>query len=148
MDAGGDQYHPIWDRIWSRKIRENLGGRLELIVSGSAPLPKDTIRFLKAALACEVIEGISQSLCFFDHVNVLSIGFGMTETSAIGCVGHPGDKVIGHVGPPVPHCEIVLEDVASMNYTSNDKPYPRGELLIRGGMRLRVIKTIDYKEIL
>ena len=58
MDAGGDQYHPIWDRIWSRKIREMLGGRIDLIVSGSAPLPRDTIRFLKAALACEVIEGI------------------------------------------------------------------------------------------
>jgi len=61
----------------------------------------------------------------------------MTETTACGCVGHPGDKVIGHVGPPVPHCEVVLEDVPSMNYTSNDKPYPRGELLLRGGMRLR-----------
>jgi long-chain acyl-CoA synthetase len=120
MDAGGDQYHPLWDRLWSRKVKEALGGRIELIISGSAPLPKDTIRFLKAALACEVIEG-----------------FGMTETTSSGCVGHPGDKVVGHVGPPVPNCEIVLEDVPSMNYTSQDKPFPRGELLIRGGMRLR-----------
>eukprot|EP00026_Physarum_polycephalum_P003342 Phypoly_transcript_03352.p1 GENE.Phypoly_transcript_03352~~Phypoly_transcript_03352.p1 ORF type:complete len:670 (+),score=80.49 Phypoly_transcript_03352:232-2241(+) len=120
MDAGGDQYHPFWDVVWSRKIKETLGGRLELIISGSAPLPKDTIRFLKAALAVEVIEG-----------------YGMTETTSIGCVGHPRDKVIGHVGPPAPHCEIVLEDVPSMNYTSDDKPYPRGELLLRGGMRLR-----------
>lgn len=62
----------------------------------------------------------------------------MTETTACGTVAHPGDKVIGHVGPPIPFCEVALEDVPSMNYTSNDKPFPRGELLIRGGMRLKV----------
>jgi long-chain acyl-CoA synthetase len=164
MDAGGDQYHPLWDRVWSRKIRETLGGRLELIISGSAPLPKDTIRFLKAALAVEVIEGFIPMLlasypfpCYFYFyfyclcrvpisfqsstcalTDCELLGYGMTETASTGCVGHPCDKVVGHVGPPVPHCEIVLEDVPSMNYTSNDKPYPRGELLLRGGMRLRV----------
>lgn len=69
MDAGGDQYHPIWDRIWSRKINANLGGRLELIISGSAPLPKETIRFLKAALACEVVEGINKcSMVTCNHI--------------------------------------------------------------------------------
>lgn len=58
MDAGGSQYHWLWDRLWSKKIRQVLGGNLELIISGSAPLPKDTTRFLRAALACEVVEGI------------------------------------------------------------------------------------------
>lgn len=120
MDAGGNQYHWLWDRLWSKKINQVLGGRLQLIISGSAPLSKDTCRFLKAALACEVIEG-----------------WGMTETVAAGTVAHPGDKVVGHVGPPIAHSEVTLQDVPTMGYFSTDKPYPRGELLVRGGMRLR-----------
>jgi long-chain acyl-CoA synthetase len=52
-------HHPIWDRVWSRKIRQVLGGKVRLIVSGSAPATRETLKFLRAALACDVIEGIS-----------------------------------------------------------------------------------------
>ena len=50
-------HHPLWDRIWSRKIRQVLGGRVRTIVSGSAPASRDVLRFLRAALACDVLEG-------------------------------------------------------------------------------------------
>jgi len=50
-------HHPLWDRIWSRKIRQVLGGKIRLVVSGSAPASRETLKFLRAALACDVIEG-------------------------------------------------------------------------------------------
>jgi len=57
-------HHPVWDRIWSRKIRQVLGGKIRLIVSGSAPASRETLKFLRAALACDVIEGIrTQDFC-------------------------------------------------------------------------------------
>jgi long-chain acyl-CoA synthetase len=58
MDGSAKTFHhPVWDRIWSRKIRQVLGGKVRLIVSGSAPASRDTLKFLRAALACDVIEG-------------------------------------------------------------------------------------------
>lgn len=71
MDAGGSQYHWLWDRLWSKKIRQVLGGNLELIISGSAPLPKDTTRFLRAALACEVVEGMLLCLILVANLIIL-----------------------------------------------------------------------------
>ena len=50
-------HHPLWDRLWSRKIRQVLGGKVRLIVSGSAPASPASLKFLRAALACDVIEG-------------------------------------------------------------------------------------------
>ena len=50
-------HHPLWDRLWSRKIRQVLGGKVRVIVSGSAPASRETLKFLRAALACDVIEG-------------------------------------------------------------------------------------------
>jgi acyl-CoA synthetase (AMP-forming)/AMP-acid ligase II len=39
------------------------------------------------------------------------------------------DYKIGHVGIPVPACEIRLRDVAEMNYFAKDR---KGEVCIRG----------------
>jgi long-chain acyl-CoA synthetase len=107
--------HPLWDRLWSRKIRQVLGGKVRLVVSGSAPANPATLRFLRAALACDVIEG-----------------YGLTETFASALLCVPGDFVMGHCGPLVPTVEARLKDVPEMDYTANDLPNPRGELLIRG----------------
>ncbi len=57
----------------------------------------------------------------------------MTETCATTTRAIPDDPTAGGtVGPPQPCNEIMLLDVPAMGYTAEDKPFPRGELLVRG----------------
>lgn len=52
-------------------------------------------------------------------------GYGMTETSCTISTTMPGDNTSGHVGYPMPCCEIKLYDIPEMGYTNSDTPYPR-----------------------
>ncbi|KAF0911615.1 hypothetical protein E2562_011232 [Oryza meyeriana var. granulata] len=106
---------PMWDRLVFNKIKARLGGRVRLMTSGASPLSADVMEFLRICLCGEVLEG-----------------YGMTETSCIISTMDSDDRLIGHVGPPNPSCEIKLADVPEMNYTSEDQPYPRGEICARG----------------
>ncbi|KAK9237488.1 eukaryotic long-chain fatty acid CoA synthetase (LC-FACS) [Lipomyces kononenkoae] len=121
MANGGTGKIAIWDMLWSRKIRKNAGfDRLVTAVSGSAPITDNTLQFLRAAFACNMIQG-----------------YGLTESFAIGLVGEPDDKAPGHCGPPVLGVEVRLKDVPEMHYLATDKPHPRGELLLRGPIVFR-----------
>jgi len=112
----GQLAHALWDRIVFRKIQRVLGGRIDTMVSGSAPIAADTIDFLKIAFSCD-IQG----------------GYGMTETAAVCARTTWGDAgSSGTVGPPQAACEIKLIDVPLMKYTAQDKPNPRGEICVRG----------------
>jgi len=59
-------------------------------------------------------------------------GYGLSETAACGTVSTPDSKVYGHVGFPVACNELKLVSIPEMNYLITDKPFPRGEILIRG----------------
>ncbi|KAF7848124.1 hypothetical protein BT93_L2274 [Corymbia citriodora subsp. variegata] len=83
--------------------------------SGASPLSPDIMDFLRVCFGCQVLEG-----------------YGMTETSCLASCVDDGDTISGHVGSPNPACEIKLMDVPEMNYTSEDQPYPRGEICVRG----------------
>jgi long-chain acyl-CoA synthetase len=57
----------------------------------------------------------------------------MTENCGAGTRIMRGDPSAGStIGFPHICNEIKLIDVASMNYTAEDKPYPRGEICARG----------------
>ncbi|KAH0464842.1 hypothetical protein IEQ34_004945 [Dendrobium chrysotoxum] len=106
---------PIWDRLVFNKIRDKLGGRIRIMSSGASPLSPDVLEFLKICFGSHIIEG-----------------YGMTETSCVISNMDEDDTLAGHVGSPNPACEIKLIDVPEMNYTSEDRPCPRGEICVRG----------------
>ncbi|KAI8615949.1 hypothetical protein BC830DRAFT_242483 [Chytriomyces sp. MP71] len=113
--ASGSFTHPIWDRLVFGKVKTLLGGRIRVVVSGSAPITADTLRFLKIAFCCPVIEG-----------------YGSTESAAGAAIGFRGDHDPGHVGPPTSCNEVKLVSVPEMKYNATDKPFPRGEIWLRG----------------
>jgi long-chain acyl-CoA synthetase len=79
------------DRLVFAKVRERLGGRLRLGVSGAAPLGIDVLEF-------------------FDSLGMLVIeGYGLTETSSSLSVNDPDDYRFGTVGRAVDGCDIKLD---------------------------------------
>jgi len=102
-----------YDNVFSQ-LRDALGGRVKLIITGSAPLSPEIHRFLQ--------------VCFC--VNVLQ-GYGMTEGYPVSVTGVDDPEPL-HCGPLMAHCEMKLRDVPDLGFSIHDKPYPRGEALIHG----------------
>ncbi|KAI0705828.1 acetyl-CoA synthetase-like protein [Cytidiella melzeri] len=116
--ATGEVTHAVWDRLVFKKVRAALGGRVEFVSSGSAPMTKYAINFLKVAFSLSYVEDGS---------------YGATENNGTVTRHWWQDKdAAGTVGAPQVCCEVKLIDVPSMGYTSEDKPYPRGEICVRG----------------
>lgn len=104
-----------YDAIIFKKMKAILGGRVSVMITGSAPIDKDVLKFLKVCFCCPFLEG-----------------YGLTESSAASSITRKDDPIVGHVGGPIPCVKWRLMDVPEMNYLSTDKPYPRGELCMKG----------------
>jgi long-chain acyl-CoA synthetase len=101
-------------------MKEAFGGRVQVMLTGSAPISQEVLDFLKIACSCPILEG-----------------YGQTESTGASFATRAADPISGHVGGPVSNTEFKLVDVPEMNYTSKDKdengnPLPRGELWMRG----------------
>ncbi|KAL0478613.1 long chain acyl-CoA synthetase [Acrasis kona] len=107
---------PLWNYLVFNKFRSLMGGRMSLMISGGAPLSKESQEFMRVCFGCSVVQG-----------------YGLTETCASSCIQNGYHSFSTRsVGPPVPCCEIKLLSAPELNYTVHDKPYPRGEVLVRG----------------
>ncbi|KAG0046005.1 hypothetical protein BGZ83_008805 [Gryganskiella cystojenkinii] len=115
LEAGKGVNHPFWDRLIFNKVKMALGGRVQVMLTGSAPIAKEVLNFMRVCFGCVVVEG-----------------YGSTEGMATATVTMADEYIPGHVGCPRPGCELRLVDVPAMNYLSTDKPFPRGEIQIRG----------------
>ncbi|MFL5968488.1 MAG: AMP-dependent synthetase/ligase [Gaiellaceae bacterium] len=84
--------HKLADRLVYSKVKDRLGGRLRIGVSGGAPL------------AQEIIE-------FFHALDVLILeGYGLTECTTAATVNRPRRFRFGTVGPTLPGVELRLAD--------------------------------------
>ncbi|CAG5077020.1 Oidioi.mRNA.OKI2018_I69.PAR.g8612.t1.cds [Oikopleura dioica] len=106
---------PFWDRLIFSKTKNLLGGRLRVFISGGAPLDVKTQRFINICLCTDV-----------------TAGYGLTETSAGGSLQDMFDNRCGNVGHILDSSMIKLVDWKEGNYSVNDKPFPRGEILVGG----------------
>ncbi|XP_022319066.2 long-chain-fatty-acid--CoA ligase 5-like [Crassostrea virginica] len=98
----------IWDKLVFGKVQNLLGGRVKIVITGSAPLEAKVFKFIRAAFGCVVMEG-----------------YGQTEATAGITFSIPGDPSTGHVGCPLPCCKVKLVDVPEMDYYSKDN---KGEI--------------------
>lgn len=114
LEAGKGFTHAFYDRLIFNKIKQVLGGKVRLMVTGSAPIGKDVMQFLRISFCCDILEG-----------------YGATETCATTAINYVGENKAGHIGAPFTCNEVMLVDVPEMNYLSTD-PYPRGEICVRG----------------
>uniref|UniRef100_A0A6G1SCM7 long-chain-fatty-acid--CoA ligase n=1 Tax=Aceria tosichella TaxID=561515 RepID=A0A6G1SCM7_9ACAR len=104
---------PIMNWLICKKFNMLLGGELRAICSGGAALSRDTQEYLR----------------FVTNQTVLQ-GYGLTETSAAATFCDLDEYRCNIVGPPYPSVRIKLESWS--DYSVNDKPNPRGEIIIGG----------------
>jgi long-chain acyl-CoA synthetase len=84
--------HRIADRLVYRKVKERLGGRLRIGISGGAPLAR------------EIAE-------FFHAIDVLILeGYGLTECTTAATVNRPTRFRFGTVGPALPGVDLKIAD--------------------------------------
>ena len=111
----GHVTHSLWDTLVFANVRKLFGGRVRLMITGSAPIATDVKNFLQVAFCARVLEG-----------------YGLTETVGAATITNSADFSNGHVGAPIACTEVKLVDLPEMKYTSADKPAPRGEVCLRG----------------
>ena len=76
--------HAFYDTLVFRKTKNVLGGRVRYLITGSAPIHKDVMNFLKVCFSAPIIEG-----------------YGQTEGCGAEFATIPEDGTSGHVGGPI-----------------------------------------------
>ena len=107
LDLVGRLTLQLAEKLIFSKVRQKFGGRLKLVISGSAALSKEVAEFIDA-LGIMVYEG-----------------YGLTETSPVVSVNFPGFRKIGSVGQAIPDVRIEIDE------TKSDVD-GEGEILIHG----------------
>ncbi|XP_020573312.1 long chain acyl-CoA synthetase 4-like [Phalaenopsis equestris] len=110
-----EQAAGLFDKVVFSKVKQGLGGRVRILLSGAAPLATHVESFLRVVTCAHVLQG-----------------YGLTETCAGTFVSLPNEiSMLGTVGPPVPNVDVRLESVPEMDYDALSD-VPRGEICVRG----------------
>jgi len=120
LRTSGSTSYSFYDRFVFSEIRNLVGGKLVLVFLGGAPIAPDVLQMSRIWLSCNIVQG-----------------YGQTETSGPILAQRADDIYPCSIGSTVPNAEGKLIDIPEMSYFSTDttdgKPTPRGELLVRGG---------------
>jgi long-subunit acyl-CoA synthetase (AMP-forming) len=119
FDAGRIGAPPLWNALVFKKVQALIGGRVSVMISGSAPLSADTQRFVQTCFNCPLRQG-----------------YGLTETCSAGTVGAYSDNAWS-AGRVLTSCKLKLLDWEEGGYRVSDEAnpdirMPRGEVLIGG----------------
>ncbi|XP_063059936.1 long-chain-fatty-acid--CoA ligase 4b isoform X2 [Engraulis encrasicolus] len=106
---------PICNTLLFKQVRALLGGNIRMMLCGGAPLSPSSQYFMNVCFCVPVLQG-----------------YGLTETSGAATITEAYDYTTKRVGAPLICCEIKLRDWTEGGYTSEDKPNPRGEIVVGG----------------
>lgn len=76
--------HIAYDNMIFNKMKYILGGKVRMMITGSAPISSDVLDFLKVCFSCPIVEG-----------------YGLTETMGSSTMTYLNDPHSGHVGGPI-----------------------------------------------
>lgn len=105
----------LFDYFVFSKAKQRLGGNVRIMITASAPIAPNVLNFLRCVFCCPIVEA-----------------YGQTESCGASFATKIFDNRSGHVGGPGVGVEFKLADLPDMNYTRDSKPYPAGEICIRG----------------
>ena len=111
-ETSGTLKNGFWEGIAFKKVRTSVGGRVRLMISASAPLNGEILKFLRMVFACPIIE------CY-----------GITETSGPCFITQDVDHNTGHIGGPMPGVEAKLRLIPEISPSLPNNEI--GELCIR-----------------
>jgi long-chain acyl-CoA synthetase len=102
----------LFSRFIFRKVKNLFGGKLKIMLTGSAPITHEVLHFFRIALDIPIAEA-----------------YGQTESSGAAISTHVADLSCGMVGTPVSVVEVKLIDVPGTTYRSDNN---QGEVCLRG----------------
>ena len=97
------------DRLIFSKVRDQLGGRIKVLASGSAPLARELAEFFYA-----------MDLPIYE-------GYGLSETSPVIALNYPGHTKLGTVGPLIGGVEVKFGEESHESESGAGR-----EILVRG----------------
>ena len=103
----------VYDKLVFSKMKSIIGGKLEQVVCGSAPIPLDAFEKFQIYFSANLI-----------------VGYGLTESCGAVCL-RPTDQPNLCSGPPLCCAQLKVVDCIEKNYFITDKPEPRGVLMIK-----------------
>lgn len=109
-----ENYSMLLDYFIFSRFKEELGGRLHLIVIGGAPILPENYEFLRTIITPNIIQG-----------------YGLTEICAAGCITEIGEENAASVGPVSIATDMKFRSVEGMYYDPKSSQ-PSGEILFRG----------------
>jgi long-chain acyl-CoA synthetase len=123
--------HALADRLVLSRIRDLFGGRLELALTGAAPIAREVLEFLDAC-----------------GVTVLE-GYGLTETCAAATLNTPSELRFGSVGRPLPGMgvEIAADGEILLRGPNVFRGYHRDEQATREIFEGEALRTGDLGEV-
>lgn len=76
--------HFAYDKVVFNKMKQVLGGKVRIMITGSAPISAEVLDFLKVCFCAPICEG-----------------YGMTESCGGSTITNINDPQSGHVGGPM-----------------------------------------------
>jgi len=112
------EYSKWYDEYVWKTVRTEMGySRVRFLATGAAPIPPNILEFVRVLCGPQC---------------VVTQGYGLTESMAVSFLTNFKDYTVGHTGAPVDNIEFRLVSAPECEYFVTDKPYPRGEVQLRG----------------